>query len=150
MSSAKGTGSDRVRYPVAVSKEHQVAALDCECGWVKSKTFDIQIEPLETDLSLNVPEKVFSGEEFDIKADYKAKKPENSPKLSFKIIYPDGFSKTADKLEEKDSTSGSFSAKGKVNLPDDASFEIKAQLTVNLMEKDYVVAERVYKVLLSP
>ena len=116
----------------------------------KSKTFDIPIEPLETDLSLNVPEKVFSGEEFDIKADYKAKKPENSPKLSFRIIYPENFTKTSEELKETDPTSGTFRAKGKVNFPDDASFEVEAQLIVNLMGKDYMVAEHVSKVLISP
>jgi len=116
----------------------------------KTRKFGVDIQPLQTDLSLKAPEKVFSGEEFEITANYEARDPEISPKLFLKASYPDNFTKISEDLVESSSTSGKLSAKGKVNFPDDASFDIKVQIFTSLLGRDYLVSEETARVLISP
>ena len=116
----------------------------------KTRKFGVDIQPLQTDLSLKAPEKVFSGEEFEITANYEARNPETSPKLFLKASYPDNFVKISEDLVESSSTSGKLSAKGKVNFPDDASFDIKVQIFTSLLGRDYLVSEETARVLISP
>lgn len=116
----------------------------------KNKKFKIEVEPLQTELSLSVPGKVFSGEEFEIAAGYKTGDGKDFPKLFLKMTYPDNFTKLSEDLTEKNSASGELKAKGKVNFPDDASFEVRAQVFTNILGRDYLVSEKVASVLISP
>ncbi len=116
----------------------------------KTEKFSVEINSPQIELSLKAPEKVFSGEEFEIAADYKALNQEASPKVFLKMIYPDRFEKLSEKATEKTETSGKLAAKGKVSFPDDSSFDIKAQLFTNFLGRDYLVAEKVLRVLISP
>jgi hypothetical protein len=116
----------------------------------KNKSFSIDVKPLETELNLMVPEKVFSGEEFEIKGDYKAKEPDKSPDITLKITYPEGFQKASEDVGVETPTSGKSSIKGKVNFPDDASFDVKAEIVTSLLGKEYIVTEKISQILVSP
>lgn len=116
----------------------------------KTKKFEVEIQLLRIDLSLKVPEKVFSGEEFEITANYEVHNPETSPKLFLKVSYPDNFVKISEDLIESNSTSGKLNAKGRINLPDDASFDIKVQIFTSLLGRDYLVSKKIVRVLISP
>ncbi len=116
----------------------------------KSESHELVVSPLKADLNLIAPATVFSGEQFAITGDYNGDNAGSSKKLSFKIIYPPQFSKTSEQITEVSDTSGKLDAKGKVSLPDNSVFDIKAQVVISLMNKDYVVAEKNVAVTVSP
>lgn len=116
----------------------------------KSESYELNVSPLKTDLNLVVPTTVFSGEQFAITGDYKGDNAGNTEKLSLKVIYPSQFSKTSEQITEITDTSGKLNAKGKVSLPDNSTFDIKVQVIITLLEKDYIVTEKTSTVTVSP
>lgn len=116
----------------------------------KSEGYELNVSPLKADLKLVVPTTVFSGEQFAITGDYKGDNPRDTEKLSLKVIYPPQFSKTSEQITEVTDASGKLNAKGKVSLPDNSTFDIKVQVIIILMEKEYVVTEKTSTITVSP
>jgi hypothetical protein len=116
----------------------------------KSENYELTVPPLKADLNLTVPSTVFSGEQFAITGDYKGNNADSTEKLSLKVIYPPQFSKTSEQITQDTDTSGKLDAKGKVSLPDNSTFDIKVQVVVTLIGKDYVVTEKDVAVKVSP
>ncbi|MBI3273724.1 MAG: hypothetical protein HYZ69_01130, partial [Candidatus Colwellbacteria bacterium] len=118
----------------------------------KSRSITVEVAPIGVELGITAPEKTFSGEEFETVITYKpiVLMDSEPPKLSLKMLYPDKFTKNSE-VASKDAQSGQkLTVKGRVDFPDNASFEIKAQVVTNLIGDDYVVAEKTAKILMSP
>jgi len=116
----------------------------------KSENYELVVSPVKADLNLTVPSTVFSGEQFAITGDYKGDNTNRAEKLSLKVIYPPQFSKVSEQITQDTDTSGKLDAKGKVSLPDNSTFDIKAQVVITLTGKDYVVTEKDVTVKISP
>lgn len=116
----------------------------------KNKKLSVEIGSPDIQLSLKTPEKIFSGEEFEITVDYKSAEEKFPSKIFLKMVYPDRFEKLSEEMSEETNMNGKLSVKGKVSFPDDASFDVKAQIFTNLLERDYLMFEEKSQILVSP
>lgn len=110
----------------------------------KKTKFAMRLADKGVSLSLSAPNKVFSGEEFETIAEYK--KPENDfPGLQLKLDYPETFVFTSstplpdagNQMWNIKKSEGKIIVRGKVDLPDESAFTIKAALVAKFLDKDY-------------
>lgn len=116
----------------------------------KAESYELSAAPLEADLNLTAPTTVFSGEQFEIKGDYKGDNTGSSEKLFLRTTYPSQFSKISEQITAITDTSGKLVAKGKASLSDNSSFVVKAQILVSLMGREYVITEKDITITVSP
>ncbi len=115
------------------------------------KTQKITVSFAESGLNLDLksPNKVFSEEEFEITLEYK--KSNNEP-LSYKIkmAYPETFVLTYSSADPSESNNiwkitkdeGKITLRGKVDLPDETDFSVKADIVATILDKEYVFASK--------
>ncbi len=110
----------------------------------KKTKFTVRLADTGVSLSLKAPNKVFSGEEFETIAEYK--KPENEfPGLRLEFNYPETFvlmpsspdPDVRNQIWNIKKNEGKIIVRGKVDLPDESVFTIKATLVTKLQDKDY-------------
>lgn len=160
-----------------------VAALSYSRGSIKgsfteNEKIHIEIADLGLSLELIGPEKVISGEPFDLKAVYArsniyASETENIPALKIRFDYPSALSvnylppQTADDMPPtkpldridaktfslgilKPGDNGEIDMRNNIDLPEGSSFKLTASILVNIMGDDYVLVSKDFTATLSP
>ncbi len=134
----------------------------------KIVTISVEVGNLPLTLELGAPDKVFSGEEFESTAAYGRDNSNlsdlnNLPPLSLRLDYPDTFSPTSSNPQAtgtagniwpvttlKPGDVGKALVRGKINLPDQSSFNMTADLLANIFGTDYVVLSKSVQIAVSP
>ncbi len=129
----------------------------------KSKEIEVRIRQPDVSIELNVPERVFSGEEFEIKTAYKngLEPRDDNYKLEFKINYPPDFHVAGRNPEPKGENSnwrledvgfreGAPALKGAIELPDAANFSVRAELVMRILGKEYPVLSVTKNIAIDP
>ena len=132
----------------------------------KTSKVDINVQDLPLTLELTAPDKVFSGEEFEVTAAYGRDASSNItsdlPLLSLRFDYPGTFALTSSDPQATGTGSniwpiaamkggdiGKAIVRGKVSLPDQAAFNITANLVASILGNDYVVLSKSAQVSVS-
>ena len=170
-----------VAIPTAnVNAAEPVASLTYSRGSVRAvfeqkAKISLEIADLGLDLQLNGPEKVTSGEPFDLKAIYTrnslyTSETENIPSIKLQFDYPAALTATYSLPQSKDKSalpkklndrtfllgalkpadSGEINLKGIIDLPEGSSFKITANILINIMGRDYTIVTKDFSAILSP
>jgi len=119
----------------------------------KKQTVEIFADQSALVLNLSVPQKVFSGEQFEINADYKNLSDFNFLKTRIELVYPKGFNfksasptpTSSNNIWISQTPSGienNLSIKGSIVGPDQTFFDLKARLFIELDGKEYQLVEK--------
>ena len=150
-------------YTASITALYSPAALVAE--FKKSEDIKVRVKKPDYSLELKVPEKVFSGEEFDIKALYE--RDDEVPELAefeVHIDYPQSLEVISSNSEDvdrasdgirfknidKDEDEGEMSIRGKVVLPDSANFDVKARLVMRIFGEEYTFASETKNIIVEP
>ncbi|OGY63072.1 MAG: hypothetical protein A2745_01455 [Candidatus Harrisonbacteria bacterium RIFCSPHIGHO2_01_FULL_44_13] len=126
------------------------------------KKIDLEAGQFGLVVDLTAPEKVFSGEDFEIAASYKNVSGIDLSGLILKMEYPPTFNFIESSLEPDagnnvwnlgDLRRGSemeFKIKGNLIGPDDSFFDLRASLEANFLGKTYVISGKSANVSISP
>ena len=152
-------------YKVVATIFYSPASLVAE--FKKKEEVEIRVKRPDFELTLEVPEKVFSGEEFDIKTLYERddELPETA-EFEVHIDYPEGFEIERSNPEEIDRTTdgvrfknlgevekngnGEVLLRGRVEMPDSSEFQIKARLVMKFFGEEYTFLSETKNVLIEP
>jgi len=117
----------------------------------------------ETSLVFIAPERVFAGEELEVTAAYKngLEPRDGNYSLELKINYPPSFNVAGRhplpngednrwRLEDTGLREGSASLKGSIELPDDASFSLTAEVVMKILGKEYPVVSNTKSISMNP
>lgn len=129
----------------------------------RKKEVEVRVKNPDVSLELNAPERIFGGEEFEVKASYKnGLEPKNDNyQMELKINYPPDFNvlnrdptpkgeNNNWRLEEVGLREGTAILKGSMELPDDANFSIAAELVMRILGKEYPVISATRNVTVNP
>lgn len=129
----------------------------------RKKEVEVRVKNPDVSLELNAPERIFGGEEFEVKANYKnGLAPKNGNyQMELKINYPPDFNvlnrdptpkgeNNNWRLEEVGLREGTAILKGSMELPDDANFSIAAELVMRILGKEYPVISATRNVTVNP
>jgi len=129
----------------------------------KTKEEEARVKKPDASLELSVPDRIFSNEELEIKTSYKnGLKPEGGNySLELKLNYPPGFNTISRdpepkgennnwRLEDTGLREGSLVAHGSIELPDDASFSVNAELIMRILGKEYPVITVTKNIAVNP
>jgi hypothetical protein len=133
----------------------------------KTAKVDINVQNLPLTLELTTPDKVFSGEEFEVTAAYgrdaSSSVTSDLPLLALRFDYPDTFVLTSAEPQTtgaggniwpvaamKGGDVGKIVVRGKVSLPDQAVFNITANLVASILGNNYVVLSKSAQISVSP
>jgi len=119
----------------------------------KKQTIEIFSDQPAIGLNLSAPQKVFSGEQFEIDADYKNSSDFNFPKTRLELAYPAGFkfkdaspaptsSKNVWISQMPSGAENNVSIKGSIVGPDQTFFDLKARIFIELEGKEYQLVEK--------
>jgi len=150
-------------YKTSVTALYAPVALVAE--FKKSKEVDVRVKKPDYGLDLQVPARVFSGEEFNIKASYE--RDDEVPKLAefeVHIDYPQDFKVVSSNPEEtdmasdgvrfrnidKDEDEGEVSVRGKVELPDSTNFSVIARLVMRIFGEEHTFVSETKNVIVEP
>lgn len=132
------------------------------------KNISVNVEDMGLNLTITSPEKILSGEEFEITVAYNrddsgTENDIGTPDMSLQLEYPPTFVQTySDKKPVssngnvwalgslKNGDKGKLVVRGKVDLPDETGFEIKAKLVSKFMGSDYVMVSGYSEGIISP
>jgi len=157
------TPSEKPDYEARLTASYSPAALVAE--FKKSKDVEIRVKSPDFELDLESPEAVFFGEEFDIKASYEID--DEIPELAefeIHIDYPPAFEVISSDPEEvdrandgvrfkeidRDEGKGDASVRGRIELPDNSDFQIKARLVMRIFGEEYTFATETRNVFVEP
>ncbi len=129
----------------------------------KGKEVEVLIKQLNVSLELNAPERIFSGEEFEVRAVYKngLEPKDDSYRMEIKINHPpelDDVRRNPEpmgennnwRLEDIGMHEGSASLKGSIELPGDANFNVTAELVMRIFGKEYPVISNTKNISINP
>ena len=136
------------------------AALGSRFEKSSAVTFSVLESSLTLDMSL--PQKVFSGEEFEVTVSYKNNTGQDLNNLKLKAVYPPAFTFRAAALRPdfgnnswdlgdlRSNSEGELVIKGELTGPDDAFFEFGAALEADFLGQSYAVAEKLATIAIEP
>ena len=136
------------------------AALGSRFEKSSSVTFSVLESSLTLDMSL--PQKVFSGERFEVTVAYKNNTGEDLNNLKLKVIYPPAFTfreatlrpdfgnNSWDLGDLRSNSEGELVVAGELTGPDDAFFEFGATLEADFLGQSYAVAEKAATIAIEP
>jgi hypothetical protein len=134
----------------------------------KTKAISVNVEDMGLDLTVTSPEKILSGEEFEImvaysRNDLNVENDIGTPDMNLQLEYPPTFVQTySDKKPVssngnvwalgslKNGDKGKLVLRGRVDLPDETAFEIKAKLVSKFMGSDYAIVSGYSDGVISP
>lgn len=130
----------------------------------KTQAVTVNIGEVPLALELDYPKEVLSNEEFELSIGYKYSGEDSLHDLKIELDYPSVFSKTSSfpvvAQNEKEwavneirrGDEGKISLKGRINLPDNSTFNMKARVLARILGKDYPIAtsEAVIGIIPSP
>lgn len=129
----------------------------------KREEVDLKVRTPDISLALTAPERVFAGEDLEAMISYKnnLEPKENNYSLELKVNYPPDLSVTernpAPKgedmrwpLEGAGIHEGNVSLKGNIELPDDATFSLTAELIMKILGKEYPVISNTKIISINP
>src|SRR3989344_5587752 len=129
----------------------------------KTEEREVRIRKPNVSLELGVPERIFSNEELEIKTSYKNElEPENGNySLELKLNYPPDLDIISRepipsgennnwRLEDIGLREGSVTVRGNIELPDEASFNIKAELVMRILGKEFPVVSATKDIAINP
>lgn len=129
----------------------------------KTKEAEVRVGKPNVSLELGAPPRIFSNEELEMKASYKNElEPRNGNySLELKLNYPpdlDIISRDPEpkgennnwRLEDIGLREGSVTVRGNIELPDDASFSIRAELVMRILGKEYPVVSAAKDIAINP
>lgn len=124
---------------------------------------DINVTEQGIALDMEVPQKVFSGEEFSVVVKYKNASDEDFNDLRLAAVYPSAFQVISTSLESERSakdvwalgdlragSEGELTIKGRLVGPDNAFYDMKLSLTADFFGGTYVIAENSATISVSP
>lgn len=127
-----------------------------------SRDIDFSVVGSSIDLDLSMPQKVFSGEEFETTITYKNISDTDFEDLRLKINYPPLFKFKSASLEPefgnnfwelgdlRSNSAGKITIKGELLGQDDSFFEFRSTLETNLLGRSYTIAEKTASVAIAP
>lgn len=116
---------------------------------------EVRVKIPEASLELSAPERVFSGEDFTAEVSYKNSltPKDNNYSLELKINHPpelrDG-EKNSWSLAEIDLYEGSAALTGNIELPDETSFSLTAELVMKILGKDFPIISNTKNITVNP
>ncbi len=128
----------------------------------KESEQDIKILNSGADIQIKAPEKVFSGEEFEVGVDYKNVSDVDFYGLEFSVEYPANFTfLSSDSKPDsgnnvwelgdlRKGSEGKFTIKGSVIGPDNSTVTFKPKFKISLGDKDYFVELNDVNLVISP
>jgi len=132
------------------------------------KNISVNVEDMGLNLTVVSPEKILSGEEFEVTVAYNrndsgAENDIGTPDMNLHLEYPPTFVQTySDKKPVssngnvwalgslKNGDKGKLVIRGRVDLPDETGFEIKAKLVSKFMGSDYAIVSGYSEGIISP
>jgi len=120
-------------------------------AYEKTLTLDLPIEQAAATVKLTLPEKVFSGEEFEIRLDYTNNSPGDLANLRLRLEYPTAFqfAKSSEEPTAGDNEwliqslgkgeAGSFSVRGQAVAPEKSFLKFRAVLSGSTGGEDYEI-----------
>lgn len=128
----------------------------------KKTSKDITIGDAGVSLDISVPQKVFAGEQFEVKVDYENRSDADFTDLELQLTYPRGFKFMSSSLPpDQDVTlwklgdlrvgsKGSFTIKGSLPGPDNAFFDFMVGIKTVFLGNEYAVNKKTASVSISP
>ncbi len=128
----------------------------------KQTTKDISVAESGVALDIAVPQKVFSGEQFEIEIQYENRAAADFTDLSLAVEYPRGFTFISSSLNPDEGetlwrlgdlragSKGQFTIKGTLNGPDNAFFDFTVAVHTVLLGQEYAVNQKTASLSLSP
>ncbi len=167
----RGTVTNQEFRIMPVSGENSLVQLLAEISYVptdlgsrfeKQTSKDISIGESGIALDIAVPQKVFAGEQFDIKVEYENKSDSDFTDLQLMLEYPKGFTFLSSSLSPDEGTTlwklgdlrasskGEFTVKGSMTGPDNAFFDFAVGIKTSFLGREYAVNQKTASVSLSP
>lgn len=130
----------------------------------KTKEEEARVKKPDASLELSVPDRIFSNEDLEIKTSYKNNELEpegGNYSLEFKLNYPPNFNAISRdpeprgennnwRLEDTGLREGSVAMKGNIELPDNTSFSVRAELVMRILGKEYPVTAVTKNIAVNP
>jgi len=144
-------------YKIVVNAFYSPESLVAE--FKKKDDIEINVSNFDFELGLESPEIISRGEEFGTKVIYKAgEEVEDLDKIKLKIDFPDNFETTGTDPEKNDDDfwsleedkEGEVLVNGRILLTEDDNFDIKANLTINILGEDHVFLTKSLNVSIEP
>lgn len=154
------TGGENTVKEIKVTVNYLPSSLGSKFEKTQSVAFSVVGAGTEFDIA--VPQKVFSGEEFDAVVTYKNTSGGDLTGLRLKISYPPVFAFKSASLapdfgnnvwelgDLRDNSAGKITIKGQLVGPDDAFFEFKTSLDAEFQGRNYTIAERTASIAIEP
>lgn len=157
------TPSEDPDYEAKITVSYAPVALIAE--FKKSRAVDIRVKKSDFEFKFESPEAVFFGEEFEAKVSYGGD--DEIPKLvefgiyidypqEFEVISsnPEGIDISNDGVRFKDinrdEDTGYVSVRGRIELPDNSDFEIRARLVMRIFGEEYTFASETRNIFVEP
>ena len=128
----------------------------------KEEEIDIKVLDSGTSVEIKAPEKVFSGEEFEVSVGYKNISDTDFSGMELNIEYPANFTFISSDSKPdsgnnnwelgdlRKGSEGKFVIKGSVTGPDNSPIVFKSKLKITLNNKDYFIDLKDINLLISP
>ncbi|OGY58510.1 MAG: hypothetical protein A3C03_00155 [Candidatus Colwellbacteria bacterium RIFCSPHIGHO2_02_FULL_45_17] len=149
------------QYKAVATVFYSPASLVAE--FKKKQEAEVRVRKPDYELTLEVPEQVSSGEEFDIKLKYE--RDDDLPELAefeVHVDHPSNFEVVKSKPEEigkaidgakftnLEEEEGEISLTGKVEFPDSSEFQVKARLVMKMFGEEYTFLSETKTILTKP
>ena len=155
------TPAEKPDYKVKATVFYSPVTLVAE--FKKVAEVDVNVEAPSFDLTLQAPEKIFPGEEFETKITYKKRKETSeSPELVLNLNVPDGLQRVMadpaiDTAENtwlldtpKEGEEGSVLFRGKTDSVGNISIDISAELAMKILGKEYTFLVAPHTIVVEP
>lgn len=128
----------------------------------KNATFDLVVRGSGLSLDIAAPTKVFGSEEFQLNVSYRNESQIDLQDLKLTIMYPPAFAFKDSTLKPdvgnnvwnlgdlRPNSEGRFTIKGSLIGPDNAFFDLKADVEADFISQSYVIASKTASLSISP
>jgi len=128
----------------------------------RNEDFELAVGNPAVQIDLRVPEKVFSGEEFETLVTYKNTSDIDFSNLELRVDFPPTFSFKSSTVKPDIGNSlwrigallkgseGEFAVRGNIIGPEKSFFEVKANLTTSFLGKTYAIDTKAASLAISP